>query len=103
MFELNFACAFVLCLAGDVITQQFCDFLSVEARHDTFHSYRPTETRVDVFLHQVFQSKCYPELWEFCKKLLLLSHGQATVERGFSINKDVETCMNMKKQWSASD
>lgn len=25
-------------------------------------------------------------------KLLVLSHGQATVERGFSINKEVETC-----------
>lgn len=32
----------------------------------------------------------YPELWGFCKKLLILSHGQATVERGFSINKEVE-------------
>ncbi|KAJ8251913.1 hypothetical protein COCON_G00212250 [Conger conger] len=30
----------------------------------------------------------YPELWAFCKKVLLLSHGQATVERGFSINKE---------------
>lgn len=98
---MNFACAFVLCLAGDVITQQFCDFLSVEARHDTFHSYRPTETRVDVFLHQTFQSKCYPELWEFCKKLLLLSLGQATVERGFSINKEVETC-NMHEETMVS-
>ena len=51
---------------------------------------------MDVFLHQAFQSKCYSELWEFCKKLLLLSHGQATVERGFSINKEVETC-NMQE------
>lgn len=47
---------------------------------------------MDVFLHEAFQGKCYSELWEFCKKLLLLSHGQATVERGFSINKEVETC-----------
>ena len=84
-------------LAGDVITQQFCDFLSVEDRNDTFHSYRPSETRVDVFLHHAFQSKCYSELWEFCKKLLLLSHGQTTVERGFSINKEVETC-NMHEE-----
>ncbi|KAL2098417.1 hypothetical protein ACEWY4_007624 [Coilia grayii] len=32
----------------------------------------------------------YPELWAFCRKLLL-SHGQATVQRGFSINKEVES------------
>ncbi|ROI16565.1 hypothetical protein DPX16_22542 [Anabarilius grahami] len=32
------------------------------------------------------------ELWSFVEKLLLLSHGQATVERGFSINKEVEMC-----------
>ena len=34
----------------------------------------------------------YAELWSFVEKLLLLSHGQATVERGFSINKEVEMC-----------
>lgn len=32
----------------------------------------------------------YPELWA-CKKLLILSHGQATVESGSSINKEVES------------
>ncbi|TKS80447.1 hypothetical protein D9C73_013320 [Collichthys lucidus] len=31
------------------------------------------------------------EAWAFCQKLLLLSHGQASVERGFSVNKEVET------------
>ena len=38
----------------------------------------------------------YAELWSFVEKLLLLSHGQATVEREFSINKEVEMC-NMTK------
>lgn len=40
---------------------------------------------MDVFLQQYLQS--YPE-----QSLLLLSHGQAEVERGFSTNKEVETC-----------
>ncbi|KAJ8348774.1 hypothetical protein SKAU_G00273630 [Synaphobranchus kaupii] len=75
---------------GDVITQQFGNFLSLEAKSEGFLSFRPTETRLDVFLHG-FLSQPYPELWGFCKKVLLLSHGQATVERGFSINKEVET------------
>lgn len=47
------------------------------------------KTRLDVFLHGLL-CQSYPELWTFCKKLLLLSHGQATVERGFSVNKEVE-------------
>ncbi|KAM9322271.1 uncharacterized protein KZ484_020483 [Pholidichthys leucotaenia] len=81
--------------AGDVIIQQFNEVLAVGARSETFLSYRPTESRLDVFLHGVLSQR-YHELWEFCKKLLLLSHGQATVERGFSINKEVETC-NMQE------
>ena len=52
-------------------------------------------TRLDVFLHGLLHQS-YPELWAFCRKLLLLSHGQATVERGFSVNKEVEAD-NMKE------
>ena len=32
----------------------------------------------------------YSKLWEVVSQLLLLSHGQASVERGFSINKQME-------------
>lgn len=42
--------------------------------------------------HVLALSKFYPELSKFCQSLLLLSHGQATVERGFSVYKQVETC-----------
>nr|XP_055033928.1 uncharacterized protein LOC129422183 [Misgurnus anguillicaudatus] len=80
--------------AADVIIQQFSDFLSVE--NETLISYQPTETRLDTFLHGVLAQR-YTELWGFCSKLLLLSHGQATVERGFSVNKEVETC-NMQEE-----
>ena len=69
--------------------------MSVEAKSEKFLSFRPIETRLDVFLHG-FLSQPYPELWGFCQKILLLSHGQATVERGFSINKEVET-VNLKE------
>ncbi|KAG5263637.1 hypothetical protein AALO_G00266980 [Alosa alosa] len=46
---------------------------------------------LDVFLYTTLSTP-YPDLLRFCKSLLLLSHGQASVERGFSINKEVETC-----------
>ena len=31
----------------------------------------------------------FPELWDVMRMLLVLSHGQASVERGFSINRYV--------------
>ncbi|KAK0155260.1 hypothetical protein N1851_002394 [Merluccius polli] len=77
--------------AGDVIIQQFQSFLSLEARDEGFLSFQPLKERLDVFLHSAL-SKSYPELSKFSQSLLLLSHGQAMVERGFSINKEVETC-----------
>ncbi|KAL3045305.1 hypothetical protein OYC64_013549 [Pagothenia borchgrevinki] len=75
--------------AGDVIVQQFERFLSVEGRGEGFLSFQPFEQRLDVFLHEALST--YPELRRFCQGLLLLSHGQATVEREFSVNKEVET------------
>ena len=31
----------------------------------------------------------YEQLWPLSRKILLLSHGQASVERGFSVNKEI--------------
>ncbi|CAM4634986.1 unnamed protein product [Leuciscus chuanchicus] len=76
--------------AGGLITQQFAQLLSLEVRdREEFFAYKPLEKRLDVFLH-TYISHPYPQLWAFIRKLLLLSHGQATVERGFSVNKEVE-------------
>ncbi|CAM4639158.1 unnamed protein product [Leuciscus chuanchicus] len=75
--------------AGDVI-QQFVSLTSVEGRDERFLAFKPMKDRLDVFLYTALSTP-YPDL-RFCKSLLLLSHGQATVERGFSINKEVETC-----------
>lgn len=44
-----------------MITQQFSDLLSVEARNDTFLSYRPDRTRQDVSLRHAFLSQHYSE------------------------------------------
>ncbi|KAK9976445.1 hypothetical protein ABG768_021650 [Culter alburnus] len=77
--------------AGDVIIQQFTSFLSVESREEEFMSFQPLSQRLDVFLHSKLCTS-HPDLLKFCQSVLLLSHGQATVERGFSVNKEVETC-----------
>ncbi|XP_073321500.1 uncharacterized protein [Pagrus major] len=81
--------------AGDVILQQYDKVLSLESRSINFLSFPPMQKRLDLFLSGVLKEP-YPELWAFCQKLLLLSHGQATVERGFSINKEVE-CDNIQE------
>ncbi|KAL0170493.1 hypothetical protein M9458_035089, partial [Cirrhinus mrigala] len=70
---------------------QFESFLFSEARAESFKDFSPTEP------NSRHMSTSAPELWGFVKKLLIISHGQATVERGFSINKEVETC-NMDEE-----
>lgn len=55
------------------------DFEKYESRHSL---------RLDKFLHNYLQEKPeFSKLWDLMKKLLILSHGQASVERGFSVNK----------------
>ena len=47
--------------------------------------------RLDVFLYKgMGQQLEYRLLWGVVQELLLLSHGQATVERGFSVERRVE-------------
>ena len=54
--------------------------------------------RLDQFLANYLDKKPqFTKLWSLIKTLLLLSHGQASIERGFSVNKDVLTC-NMSKK-----
>lgn len=47
--------------------------------------------RLDILLHRHLANRPeYLALWDVIKQVLLLSHGQASVERGFSVNKQVE-------------
>lgn len=56
-----------------------------------FSHFDPYTDRVDTFLHdRMSTQKPYEKLWRLCRQLLLLSHGQASVERGFSINRQIE-------------
>ena len=54
--------------------------------------------RLDTLLQEhMAEKKVYQMLWKEVRMLLLLSHGQATVERGFSTNKQVEV-ENLQEQ-----
>ena len=50
---------------------------------------------MDIFYSE--QLKLFPKLFSLIKMLLVLSHGQASMERGFSVNKEVEV-ENLMKQ-----
>jgi len=51
-------------------------------------NFDPVKSRVDILMHENMTSKdmyWYSKLWNVVRMLLVLSHGQAAVERGFSI------------------
>lgn len=77
----------------DKLEKQYKTFLEdVVTRHlSEFRDFRTVTDRVDELLSKYMSSNPdFKELWGIVEKLLLVSHGQATVERGFSINKSVE-------------
>jgi hypothetical protein len=54
--------------------------------------------RLDVVYHRLLQgSEEFSSLWKVVRKVLVLFHGQAQVEGGFSINKDM-LVENLKEQ-----
>ena len=56
-----------------------------------FKDHDPNNDRLDSFLYRhMGQKRSYQSLWKVVADLLILSHGQASVERGFSVNKQLE-------------
>ena len=47
--------------------------------------------QIDALYYHVLQNSKYDKLWSVFRKLLLLFHGQAAVERSFLVNKEVST------------
>lgn len=83
----------------DTILNQFRDF-AVICKTSEEASEWPTgaHSRLDTFFHaQLAKEHAFKDLWEIVQKVLLLSHGQASVERGFSVNKNI-TVTNMKER-----
>ena len=78
----------------DSLILQFRNFLEnvVKMSSQDFKNFDSNTMRLDAFLRNYFAGVAqYQELWGICKMVLVLSHGQATVERGFSINKKIES------------
>lgn len=83
----------------DDMVQEYSSFLdSIPAiGRDKFEEFNKNKQSVDEFFRDVMSSTQFVKLYELVKVLLLLSHGQAAVERGFSVNKEVEV-ENLKHQ-----
>jgi hypothetical protein len=81
--------------------QNFLDSLEGQPLKQKFELFNSATERVDDFLYnnlRPFDST----LWEIIKAVLILSHGQATVERGFSFNKEIITENMMDKTESTT-
>ena len=64
---------------------------------DDVLSFNINEDRLDLYLAKyLVGAKEYSNLWKVVKILLIISHGQSDVERGFSVNKEVSV-QNMQK------
>ena len=84
----------------DEVIRQYTNFIDCAIPTigtEKFSGFIPNKDRVDEFLSKAMCEDGYHKLLEVVKICLVLSHGQATVERGFSINKEVET-ENLKEQ-----
>ena len=75
----------------DAIVQQFGNFLDSMPviGSDMFSSFNSSTQRVVEFFSTLMAGDTYAKLLDTVKLVLVLSHGQASVERGFSVNKEV--------------
>jgi len=85
----------------DILVQQYSFFLDEIPKFglERFKKFDKANSSVDeLFYECMSQDPCkYKGVLEVFKLLLTLSHGQAAVERGFSVNKEVEV-ENMKHE-----
>ncbi|KAK0143227.1 hypothetical protein N1851_018653 [Merluccius polli] len=76
-------------VCDDVLREfrEFCDWAKLQTK---FRDFDPKTERVDTLLYETMGTNpSFSRLWDVVKVVLVLSHGQASVERGFSINKEL--------------
>lgn len=76
----------------DNVLQQYSNFLDrvPVIGSEIFSSFNPNVHRVDEFFSTYMSGENYVALFDIVKIMLVLSHGQSSVERGFSVNKEIE-------------
>jgi len=71
----------------DEVMQQFDDFIHPCATGE-LENVCVADDHLDTFLHSRMAAN-YPKAWSVCELALLLSHGQVSVESGFSVSKEL--------------
>ena len=76
---------------GDQSKEQFDNFLAndVPFNRSNFKNFDFKVTRLNEFLKiYPMNREKYSGMWKVCIFIFTLSHGQSSIERGFSVNKD---------------
>ena len=88
--------------AADDVAHQFIDHSISSESHSNFSKFDPTTDNVDTLLYAAMASnQQFTQLWSVISRLLILSHGQASVERGFSYNRQIEADNMSEKSFIA--
>ncbi|XP_070176232.1 uncharacterized protein [Littorina saxatilis] len=83
-------------LLGDSIIDQYKEFATEMVGNAELRDFDSQTGRLDsLYFSLLALRKEWKDLWCVIRELLMLSHGQASVERGFSVNKEIMTD-NMK-------
>ncbi len=75
----------------DEILSQFQTFMDEYASSSDFKHFDVNKDRLNVLYYERMQGQRFAKFWAVYQLLQLLSHGLASVERGFSINREIET------------
>ena len=70
---------------GDIILRQYKEMVVVH--RGEISAFQRGKDRLDILFYSITES--YSDLWNVMRLVLTLSHGQATVERGFLQNKEL--------------
>ena len=62
-----------------------------------FENFDPGSDRVDTFYKAMETAPDYSQIWKVVKLILIFSHGEAGVERGFCVNRNVENRFSKRK------
>ena len=101
-------------VSANIMSSDQCDAAErqykrmVREKADDIKQFDAKTQRLDQFYYQLLEGSEYQELWKVVKRVLVLSHGQAKVERGFSVNEDMllpnlkqETLMGQRTVYDA--
>ena len=76
---------------AEKVLLQYCDMInnSNTTEEEKFAKFNSTGDRLDKFYFDTL-TDLHPELKKLIKLILTLSHGQASIERGFNVNKFID-------------